>query len=362
MASPEVLDFDRMLAPISGDNPAGADLRADPAPMSDYQTIRMARTAARDVEKRLDHGDDAGMPDWKSVVLERGKAVVAGKSKDMEITAYLIEALVRLHGLPGLRDGFRLARELVERFWEGLYPDPADTDYESRFSHILQLSGIDGPGTLIVPVRKIRFTKRSGGDADYSPADHMMALRLSQLGDVKVRERKTAEGAVTLDMIQQAVASTPAPFYAALTDDLAEARREFLGFAAALAGKSGYDPPMSDLLGALESFHDVVADLARDKLPKEAPKPAEPVPGAADGGAAAATAPRDPTALLTRSDALEQLSRVAAYFREHEPQSIIPFALEQVITWGKMPLPDLLAELIPDDGPRKNLFKQVGIK
>ena len=28
--------------------------------------------------------------------------------------------------------------------------------------------------------------------------------------------------------------------------------------------------------------------------------------------------------------------------------------------WGKLSLPDLLSELIPDEAPRKNVFKQVG--
>jgi len=41
---------------------------------------------------------------------------------------------------------------------------------------------------------------------------------------------------------------------------------------------------------------------------------------------------------------------------------VIPYALEQVVNWGKMSLPDLLAELIPDEGPRKSVFKQVGIR
>ncbi len=66
--------------------------------------------------------------------------------------------------------------------------------------------------------------------------------------------------------------------------------------------------------------------------------------------------------IRNREDALDRLKKVADYFREHEPQSIIPYALEQVATWGKMSLPELLSELIPEEGPRKNVFKQVGIK
>jgi hypothetical protein len=33
-----------------------------------------------------------------------------------------------------------------------------------------------------------------------------------------------------------------------------------------------------------------------------------------------------------------------------------------VVRWGKMSLPELLVELIPEDNPRSNLFKWVGIK
>ena len=40
----------------------------------------------------------------------------------------------------------------------------------------------------------------------------------------------------------------------------------------------------------------------------------------------------------------------------------MPYALEQVVHWGKLSLPELLSELIADEGPRKNVFKQVGIK
>ena len=65
MPSAEVLDFAKLLAAIPGDKPAGTDLRADKSPVSDYQTIRGARKAASDTERRIDQGDDtAGSPDW----------------------------------------------------------------------------------------------------------------------------------------------------------------------------------------------------------------------------------------------------------------------------------------------------------
>ena len=38
------------------------------------------------------------------------------------------------------------------------------------------------------------------------------------------------------------------------------------------------------------------------------------------------------------------------------------YALEQAVRWGRMPLPDLLTELIPEQSARDQIFKIVGIQ
>jgi len=365
MPSPEVLDFAKLLAPIPGGKPTGFDLRTDTSPVSDYYAIRDARKLASETEKRIDKGfdkgEDAGTPpDWRPV-LERATTVLAEKSKDLEVTAYLIESLVRLKGFPGLRDGFRLARELVERCWDGLYPAAKDDDTpESRFSHILYLNGIDAPGTLIVPIRKIAMTTATS-QGTVNLTHYQQAQSLNQISDAKLRQKRIDEGAITLERIQKAVAETPAKFYAERVEDVGQSEEEFRRFCAALSEKTGYDPPSSDLLGVLESYLDVVKDLARDKLPKAPPPPAPPD---GDGGKNEGGPPEkvDSSVIRDRNDALERLKKIADYFREQEPQSMIPFALDQAANWSRMSLPELLSELIPEESARKNLFKQVGIK
>src|SRR5512135_1813636 len=123
MPSSAVLNFEKLLAPFPGENPAGVDLRADPSPVSDYYTIKGARETARATERLISKGEVTDPPDWRSVV-DRGTKVLSEKSKDLQIATYLIEALLRQHGYAGLRDGFRLARELVEKYWDQLYPLP----------------------------------------------------------------------------------------------------------------------------------------------------------------------------------------------------------------------------------------------
>jgi hypothetical protein len=39
----------------------------------------------------------------------------------------------------------------------------------------------------------------------------------------------------------------------------------------------------------------------------------------------------------------------------------VSYALDQVVRWGRMPLPELWTELIADE-PRKAVFKQIGIR
>src|SRR5262249_46813980 len=218
MASPEVLNFSGLLASIPGDKPTGIDLRADTTPGSDYYAIRDARKTASDIERRFDKGEDTDAegkkippPDWRPV-LERATKVLSEKTKDLEVVAYLTEALVRLRGFAGLRGGYRLSRGLVEQFWEGLYPTATNGEVQDRFSHILYLNGIEGPGTLIVPVRKIPMTAATSiGVFDLT---HLQQARsLAQIKDAKSRQKRIDDGAITLETIQKAVAETPAKFY-----------------------------------------------------------------------------------------------------------------------------------------------------
>jgi type VI secretion system protein ImpA len=215
---------------------------------------------------------------------------------------------------------------------------------------------------LIVPVRKIALTAATSV-GPFNLTHNQQARSLALLADARLRQKRIDEGAITFETIQKAVAETPAKFYNELVEDIAQADEEFRRFCVSLSEQAGFDAPSSDLVGVLETYLDVVKDLARDKLQKpQAPAPIPSSGSAQPGSETQAQAAANAAVIRNREDALERLRKVADYFREHEPQSIIPYALEQVATWGKMSLPELLSELIPEEGPRKNVFKQVGIK
>jgi type VI secretion system protein ImpA len=376
MSTPEILDFPKLLAPIPGDNPAGVDLRADARPGSVYHAVRDARLANRAAERQLlaDPGNGTA-PDWRPV-LQRGLAVLAEKAKDLEIVAYVVEALVRLHGFAGLRDGFRLARELIEHFWEELYPLPDDDGLETRLAPLTGLNGRDAEGTLISPILCVPLTQRGSG-GPFACYHVQQALALSQVNDEQVRANRLGEGTVPLEVIEQAVRETPSGFYALLVQDLSECEEEFAKLCQVLEEKGGADaPPASSIRGALAACQDALNEVAGARLPAPEPEQGAGAEATAANGQAvdgplvstraavplAFAAETASEAVANRDHAFRLLLKVAEYFRRAEPQSVVSYGLEQVVRWGKMTLPDLLSELITDESPREQFCRQVGIR
>ncbi len=371
MPSQDVLDFAKLLAPIPGDAPVGVDLRVNAGPNSTYYQVKDGRNTARATERRIEGGvDDAAPPDWKIVVTTATKAL-SESTKDLELTAYLIEALCRTHGFAGLRDGFKLAAGLVEQFWDGIYPTPDEEGIPTRVAPLAGLNGDDAEGTLVAPINRITLTE-SASHGRLTHANYLQAVATSKTIDPKAKEKKIAAGAMNMELFQKAVEETPAPFYRTLHDDLTAAIEEFGKLGKVLDAKAGTAaPPTSAIRSALENVLGAVNDVAKGKLAVTMKKAAETPAAESDGKGGTAEAngkPREdeqgeklPT-LRNRDDALNALLQIGEYFRRIEPHSPVPFAVEQAVRWARMSLPDLMAELIPDDGPRKALFKQVGIR
>jgi type VI secretion system protein ImpA len=360
MGSLAVLDFEKLCAPIAGPNPAGMDLRSSGREL--YDGIRMARNQARTMEKPQMRGDlsaPQGPPEEWSAVFKKAVDALSVHSKDLELTAYLIEATVRLHGFSGLRDGFRLYRELVERFWDNLYPSLDGTDVSVR---VAALGGLNGDssrdGTLMFPIFRLALTDgKSGAFAAYQ-FDH--ALLLEKLPPERQQERVDS-GQVSLKMFEASAAETSVNFFRDLVDDLRQCNEEFDKLSAVLEVKCGSEqaPSSSRIREALQKCLTIVASVAKDRLTAETTTPAVSLPAASPDSNVQVV--MTPGAIRNRKDAFETVEKVAKFFRDTEPQSPVISALEQVVRWGKLPLPELLKELIPDDAARRHLFQLIGI-
>lgn len=378
MPSPDVLDFAKLLAPIPGDKPTGIDLRTNAGPTSPYYQVKDARNAARAAERQMEGGlEDAPMPDWKAVVTHATKTL-STVSKDLEVAAYLIEALCRTNGFAGLRDGFKLTKGLVEQFWDNLYPVPDEEGIATKVAPLTGLNGDDSEGTLIAPINRIPMMDDPGlGRLNYS--NYLQAAATEKIIDPKAKEKKIAAGALSMEIFQKGIDGTPASYFRNMFDDITATLDEFSQLGTLMDTKAGSAaPPTSSIRTTINNVLDAVNNVAKAKLAitmptaapveekaEEAAKPgADGKPAAGGGGGKAAEEEKGEKLpnIRNRDDALNAILLLGNYFRRTEPSSLVPFALEQAVRWARMSLPELLVELIPDDGPRKALFKQVGIR
>lgn len=356
MPSPATLDFDRLLAPISAEQPAGIALRADDAGNKLYYEVKGARDGSRDAERlaaQAEATDKPAAPDWPRV-RDLATDILSTRSKDLWISAWLIEAQARLAEFAGIRDGFRLARELAERYWDGVHPRP---DEDGLATTVAQLSGLNGDevdGTLLLPLRAIAVAFDADGQP-LSGADYHYAYEAD--GTIN-KDRRAA----LIRRFEGAARTTPPEFARLRREDVAECQREFDLLTKVLDEKCGVGPdgrplaPQSSRIrGALASTMGCLESLYGR---------AEAAPGTAPGAAPASASgqPPAPTGrLASRDDALRMLLDVAEFFRRNEPHSPISYALEQVVRWGHMSLPALLSELIRNDDSRNDIFRLTGI-
>lgn len=378
MPSDTIIDFETLLKPISPENPTGSDLREDFSPGSVLYQIKDARNAARTAERQASYSDDledgAGeysRPDWKPVIT-LGQEVLAERSKDLEVAVYLAEALVREDGFAGLRDGLRLVRELIGRYWDGLFPTADDA--EGMKDRVAGLGGLNA--ALSVPLRNIPVTQgREFGP--FTLAQYQQAAELEKITDAAVKSQRIERGAVSMEVFDRSVRETSAEFFQQLLDDLQRSRDDFAAICTVLEEKCGADsdgdplaPPSSEMRDLLEACHERIAAISRDVVASaDAAVQSDGGGGEeADFGSSGNLSGVSPghtgadRAIHTRDEAFRTLLRVADFFRKTEPHSPVSYALEQAVRWGRLPLPDLLTELVSDENVRDQMFKLMGIR
>jgi len=96
--------------PISGINPAGRDVMYEP----DYEAL------VEEINK-LSSPSSVETIDWKKVVL-LGSRILREQSKNLTAACYLSYGLLQDQGISGLADGIHVLRDMLEEYWETMYP------------------------------------------------------------------------------------------------------------------------------------------------------------------------------------------------------------------------------------------------
>jgi type VI secretion system protein ImpA len=366
MASPNILDLDALLQPISEDSPAGSDLRQDSSPTSLYQTIKAERAAARGAERKSVHDGDTTEADdhWRKV-LSLGPDILSSQSKDLEVASWLTEALIRRHGFQGLRDGFVLLRGLVQDYWDDLFPMPDEDGIETRVSPISGLNGEGAEGVLIAPIRKVAITE-GYEPGPFSLWQYQQALEVQRSPDEETRASRAANLGFSLEDIENSVNHSSDQYYLELSGDLEECIAAYKDLSRKLDEHCGaHDaPPTRTIIEVLEECLGAVNHIAKHKLlaPEETAPTDEETADIAASPAQGAVQAKGSGPIDSREAAFKQLLEIAGYFRKTEPHSPLSYMIEKAVKWGNMSLSELMVELIPDSSSREHYSELTGVR
>jgi type VI secretion system protein ImpA len=350
-----------LLAPISPEQPSGVSLRYDPL----YREVETARRF-----------DDVNLPQgiWEQTLkraewplVERlCREALATRSKDMQLAAWLAEAWVYLRGMEGLSDGAHLLRGLAEQFWDDVHPQMEDGDIEFRqapsewFARNLHLA------LLSVPLA----AGRSAAGQAWTLGEWETVLR-NELHAAQAAKgmRGRDKGAAPPEQITRshfvaAAAATPASFYLALQAEIEDAALALDRLGESLRARLGVAAPnFGAIAERLELCYGALQELGRIQQgqdDEESEADMADMTDMADIEAHDAQSYGPRSAIRSRDDAYRALDEAADYLLRTEPHSPAPYLVKRAVGWGKMPLAELLQELLDSESDLKQIYRLLG--
>jgi type VI secretion system protein ImpA len=345
-----------LLKPISEDKPSGDNLRYAPV----YEKIKEARREDDDAPQGL-WQRQRKEADWVLTVKLIGETL-ATKTKDLQLVAWLAEAMLKREGVAGLRETIDLIRGLLENFWDTLYPELEDGDAEYRAAP-LQWVG----DRLEIPIKRSGITKSGLSFLQYKESRAIGTEDSANTNEKKVkRAADIAEGKVPQEDFDKAFDESPKSYYVSLLATFDGTMESIGGLKEICDQKFGdLSPNFGTLERTLEEVRQTVHILLQKKREKEPdapvavaqpepepePEPAPaPMPAAVAAGTAAAAAPAmapapapapaRPPALSAepadRNDAIARIVACAKYLRQKEPFNPASYMMLRGLRWGEL--------------------------
>ena len=340
-----MVDTEQLLQPIPGENPSGEDLRYH----SVYDSLREAR--------RQD--DELAQGAWQrerktadyALVIEIATGALKNKSKDLQIVAWLTDALLRTQGLAGLQQGLLLCHGLITGFWDTLYPSLEDGDLELRATPLEWMAS-----QLCDPVRSSALTRDGFGWYLYKECRALgYEDQIKDANQKKAREKLVAGGKLAPEIFDKSFAETPKSFYSALERHLDAALGEVARLNQLCREKFGEEAVS---FGKLRTALDEVRQVAHALLQKKRETEPDPVEEASPASAPALVEDQRETSLAAvsatsvnvtslfqvtgasesaaRRELVGAIAAAAATLRQREPLNPAPYLMMRGLRWGDL--------------------------
>jgi type VI secretion system protein ImpA len=332
------MNVEPLLSEVSPEAPAGENLEYDP------EYLELMREAQGVPEHGI--GDTfvaAVEPNWRDV---RDHSVsLFSRTKDLAVGLRLTEALLKLEGLPGFRDGLALINGLLGTFWDTLYPQLDPDDGNDPTLRLNILAGLTDSGLFLSKLRAVPLTN---------------SISAGRFG---LRDIAWATGRVPHP--EEVVPPKAEMIEAAFKDtDAAELQASAAAVEAAIELVKAIDGILGQRIGAargveFEPLLRVLGEI-RTELRKYAPGGADGgvVAGDAAGGGATGDAsrggtggngrPSAPGEVRSPEDVIAAIDRICDYYARLEPSSPVPLLLRRAQRLVGKGFLDIVRDLSPE--------------
>jgi type VI secretion system protein ImpA len=356
---------DDLLDPIPGENPSGANLRYDPV------TDKIKEARREDV--------DAPQGEWKTAlktadypnVIKMASEALAKRGKDLQIAVWLVDAHIRKEGFSVLAPAFQLLYDMLEQYWDTLYPEiDEDGDMEVRAAPLnwlgkatkLPEKGNESLGYLPIISGKLSWTKyqesrKVGYDTDTDKAE--------------ARQLAAKEGKITAEEFDAASDATSIPALRETYKQLNDGKAALEALSGLCDSKFGdFSPNFVQTREAIEEIAQTVRIILSRRpggLEEDAPPQLDDdfsMSLSADTETSAAAA--EESADLAGSagddsggDIPRQLATICRNMRSRDEEDPAPYMILRAFAWGKLmfkaPMLDRSSIEAPESGLRVKL-------
>ncbi|MBV7310011.1 type VI secretion system protein TssA [Acinetobacter sp. CWB-G5] len=366
------LEIEPLLSPISSDQPCGQDLSFS----NEFHAIKIAKTQD---DPLLDQGDWVAEPkqaDWQFVE-QKSIELLTGKSKDLRLLGWLLEAWSNLYGFEGTAKALELMHRTLNEYWTQLHPEIEEEDLDQR------LGLLQGSINHLIPlIKQVAIVNVPA----FSLSDYEALLRQKNhlLKQVESYTDDTNSSQI-LEQFEQSLFNTSKSFQYQNYQHFSALLAEWSILKSVLDTLMGLDAPSFAAIDTqLENIHTSLKKLYKTDVftqPLMATQTSE--------SSAAATITTQALSftqhkeqeidmntvhpskgfqvqpqnhLANREQAMRVLQEISDYFQANEPHSPVSYMLQKTIKWSQMPLHEWLNQVIKNENPLHNVQELLGVQ
>ena len=338
-----IIDLERLLMPITAEQPAGESLRYE----GTYDRVTEAR---REDDATLPQGiwqANLKRADWETVA-ELSQDALETRSKDLQLAAWLLEAWIHQHGFRGASQGLQLLVGLCEAFWEDLYPELDDEGTERRLGPLVWVNEKLSLALKLVPVTR----PESAEEEPRHWADWEAAAGPGAGGE-----------GLTMAQMRRDIMLTPKPFYTSLYGNLSDTLNAIVELERLLEEKAGAGPYLFEFRGIVQDIQQWVSSILVEREEDRSLSDQDGEDQGDDLNLPEGTEKgRFGRGLIRgRTEAYQQLSEIADYLSTIEPHSPTPYLIRRAVSWGGMTMTELFEDLVQNESDLRAIYALLGI-